>query len=299
MRSDASFEISDPSQIRALRAEERDSLDEIISSIISSGANVVCCQKGMDDEAVDRLSNAGVLVLKRVKNTDMRRLERSTAAKTVDDINELTPSKLGKARVVERKIGRSKMVLFEDCPFHKSSAIVIRGNDIHVLEGIVSEVKSALHCTAIVSEDQRILPGGGAVEIEVARRLRKRVSTIAGKEKLGVEVFASALEVIPRVLVKNAGMDPLDCVAKLRSEHEGDNPNMGICVEHRRIMDMLEEGVIEPLYVKSQAINSAASVAMGMLRIDDLVIAKQKEKTGLRMEYEAPEFKYRRGRIKY
>jgi chaperonin GroEL (HSP60 family) len=297
-RSDAKLMVS-PSEFGVFKRKERDLLGEMIDLVIESKANIVCCQRGVEDWAADRLNREGILVLKRVKNTDMRRLERSTGGKTVDDLRELDSSKLGETEmVIERKIGRNEYIFFDGCPYQRSSAIIIRGGDMHVLEGVVSEVKNAMRCVAMVMEDCRILPGGGATEIEVARRLRRFASDVQGKEKLGVEAFARALETIPQILAQNAGMNRIDTMVTLKMEHERDQ-NAGISTSRKQIMDMMAEGIIEPIGVKSRAITSAVDASIGLLRIDDLVVAKQKEKKGLRMEYEAPEFKYRRGRIKY
>lgn len=298
-RADAKLTISDPSHIRGFKKEESGQFSNIIDAIVDSGADIVLCQKAVSDEAADMLGRAGIVVLKRVKNTDMKRISKSTKAEIIDDILDISSGKLGRAKLIyEKKIGNNRYILFENCPKKRSSAIIIRGGDIHVLEGITSEVKNAIRCVAIAIEDQRILPGGGAVEVELASRLRKYANTLTSKEQLAVSAFADSLDEIPKTLAKNLGMDPIDTLIDLRKKHY-DNPNIGIQAEDKKTKDMILEGIIDPFSVKIQAFTSAVDVAMGMLKIDDLVIAKQKPKTGLRQEYEAPEFKYRRGRIKY
>ncbi len=298
-RADAKLTISDPSHLRGFKKEESRQFDEIIDAIVDSGADIILCQKAVCDEAADKIGRAGIAVLKRVKNTDMKRLSKSTNAKVVDDVSELSKKKFGRAKLIyEKEVGNNKYMFFERCPNKKSSAIIIRGGDLHILEGITSEVKNAIRCVAIAIEDQRVLPGGGATEVEVARRLRKFANTLASKEQLAVSAFADALEIIPKTLSKNFGMDPIDTMIELRTMHE-ENPNIGLLAKDMKTRDMILEGIIDPFNVKSPAYRSAADVAIGMLRIDDLVVAKQKPKTGLRQEYESPEFKYRRGRIKY
>ncbi|MDY6966618.1 MAG: thermosome subunit alpha [Halobacteriota archaeon] len=298
-RADAKLTISNPAYLRDFRREESARLRGILKAIVDSGADIVCCQKAVDEEAADILGRDDILVLKRVKNTDMKRLSKSTGAEVIDEISELTPEKLGTSELImEHKMGDSRYIFFEGCPFQKSSAIVIRGSDMHVLEGIVSEVKNAMRCIATAIEDQRVLPGGGATEIELSRRLRRFGNSVGGKEQLAIHAFADALEVIPTTLAKNMGMNPIDTMIKLRTGHEKD-PNIGIIGASKNTGDTLSEGIIEPFIVKLQALISSTSTAISVLKIDDLVVAKQEPKTGLRMEYEAPEFDYKRGRIKY
>ncbi|MDY6865193.1 MAG: thermosome subunit alpha [Halobacteriota archaeon] len=298
-RADAKLKISNPSYLRGFKDEESAEFRSIINTIRDCGANIVCCQKAVDDEAVDILGRDDVIILKRVKNTDLKRLSKSTGAEIIDEISELDSGKLGSCdMIVEKKLSSNKYIFFVGCPYHKSSAIVIRGSDMHVLEGIVSEAKNAMRCIATAIEDQRVLPGGGATEIELAKRLRKYGNTIGGKEQLAIHAFADALEVIPRTIAKNLGMDPIDAIIELNTSHEND-ANIGISGDNRKPGDMISEGIIEPFNVKKHAIISSTSAAIALLRVDDLVVAKQEAKTGLRQEYESPEFKYRRGRIKY
>lgn len=298
-KTEAKLTISNPSYLKGFKKEESKQFNDIIDAIVELGVDIVLCQKAVCDEASDRIGRSGIAVLKRVKNTDMKRLSKSTNACVMDDVSDLSPDKLGQAKLIhEKKVGNNKYMFFEQCPNKKSSAIIIRGGDMHVLEGITSEVRNAIRCVAIAIEDQRVLPGGGATEVELARRLRKFANTLQSKEQLAVSAFADSLEIIPKTLSKNFGMDSIDALIELRTMHE-DNPNVGLLSKDKKPKDMILEGIIDPFNVKSQAFISAADVAIGILRIDDLVVAKQKPKTGLRQEYESPEFKYRRGRIKY
>ncbi|MHC1566341.1 MAG: thermosome subunit alpha [Candidatus Syntropharchaeia archaeon] len=292
------FSISKPSQFKEMLKKRGELFEEIISAIIDTGANVLCCQKGIDEDAIKSLREAGILTLKRVKNTDMKRLKKSTGGKIMDAIEDIKSSNLGKAKLVfEKEIGGDKYVFFEGCPYQKSSAIIIRGASTRVLEGIVAEVKSAMHCVAAVMEDRKILPGGGAVEIELAQRLRKFASGVKGKEQLAINAFSESLEEIALSLAKNSGLNPIDARITLRKEHSDGNANMGIF--YREIDNVVEKGVIEPFRVKLQAMISATDAACAIIKMDDLIIAKQKEKPGLPIEQKAPEFRYKGGRIKY
>jgi chaperonin GroEL (HSP60 family) len=278
---DFHISLSKPSLMKEFMDKRGEIFDEIIDPIIESGANVVCCRWGVDDDALGKFQKAGIMLLKRVKLMDLKRLERSTGAEIASDVEDLGVGveKLGFAgRVVQREIGDVKYVSFEECPHKKSSAIIIRGASDRVLEGVVGEIKSALHCVALLMEDRRVVPGGGAVEMECASELRKFAKTIPSKEQIAINSFADALESIPMAIAKNSGMNPLDALVELRAEHSAGNRNAGISGRDKKVKDLIETGIIEPLRVKLQAFISATDAAIEMLKIDDLHIAKSKER---------------------
>ncbi len=307
--------ISQASHFRAFRETRTRIFHELIDGVINSGANVVCCRWGVDDDALDKFRRAGIMLMKRVKMTDLKRLEKSTNGKVVKDVSDLSEDKLGFAgRVVQRKVGGVNLVFFEDCPYKKSSTILIRGAHIRILEGMVGDIKSALHAVARLYDDARVLPGGGAAEIECAAALRNFARTIPSKEQLAVNVFADALESIPKALAKNSGMDQINTLTSLRSEHYRGNKNAGISGKDKSIKDMFEEGILDPYTVKLQALITAATAAAGMIKIDDLHIAKSevaeeaanigaqisgRTRELIETERRPQEFTFKGGRLKY
>ncbi len=312
---DFHVKISKPSHFREFHETRARLFDELVDPIVRCGANVICCRWGVDDDALPKFRNAGIMVIKRVKLTDLERLERATGAKIVKDVSDLSPDKFGYAgRVLQREIGGDKYVFFENCPRKESATIVIRGTSLRVLESLVGELKSALHAVAQLFEDNRVVPGGAAVEVESAYRLRKFARGIPSKEQLAVDAFADALETIPRAIAKNCGMDQIDTLTKLRAEHFRGNMNAGISGRDKSIRDMFQVGIIEPLSVKLQAFISATEAATGMMKIDDLHIAKsaaEKEaedieariagrtKDIIEAERKPPDFKFKGGRLRY
>lgn len=306
---------SKPTHFREFREVRTKLFDELIDPVIKSGANVVCCRWGVDDDALDKFRRAGIMLMKRVKLTDLKRLEKSAGGKIVKDVSDLSEDKLSFAgRVTQREIGGDKYVFFEQCPYKKTSTIIIRGASIRVLEGMVGEIKSALHAVARLFDDNRVVPGGGAVETECAAVLRKFARTIPSKEQLAVDAFADALESIPKAIAKNSGMDQIDTLTKLRAEHYAGNKNAGISGSDKKVKDMVDEGIIDPLQVKLQALISAAGAATGMIKIDDLHIAKSevakeaadidslisgRTRELIETERNPPEFKFKGGRLKY
>jgi chaperonin GroEL (HSP60 family) len=307
--------ISAVSHFRAFRETRSRIFNDLIDLIINSGANVVCCRWGVDEDALDKFRRAGIMLIKRVQLTDLKRLEKSTGGKVVKDVSDLSEEKLGSAgRVAQHEIGGVKFVFFEDCPYKKSSTIIIRGAHIRILEGLVAEIKSALHAVACLFDDNRVLPGGGAAEVECAAELRKFARTIPNKEQLAVNAFADALESIPKAIARNSGMDQIDTLALLRAEHYAGHKNTGISGRDKTVKDMMEEGIIDPLKVKLQAFVSAATAAAGMIKIDDLHIAKSevaeeaenveaiisgRTRKLIETERRPPEFKMKGGRLKY
>ncbi len=307
--------ISKASHFREFRETRAMIFNEIIDSVIKSGANVVCCRWGVDDDALDKFRRAGIMLIKRVKLTDLERLEKSTGGKVVKDVSDLSEEKLGFAgKVAQHEIGGVKFVFFEECPYKKSSTIIIRGAHIRILEGMVGEIRSALNAVACLFDDNRVVPGGGATEIECATELRRFARSIPSKEQLAVNTFADALESIPRAIAKNSGMDQIDTLALLRAEHYAGNKTAGISGREKKVKDMMEAGIIDPLMVKLQAFISAATAAAGMIKIDDLHIAKSeiakeaediearisgRTREIIEAERRPPEFKFKGGRLRY
>jgi len=272
---DGEIRIRSPDAIKAFLDQETEMLRDMVKKIKASGANVVFCQKGIDDMAQHFLAKEGILAVRRVKKSDMEKLAKATGGRIVTSIKDLTPEDLGYAEVVEeRKVGDEKMVFIRGCKNPRSVGILIRAG----LERLVDEAERAMHdslCViADVFEEPRILPGGGATEVEVARRLRDYAKKIGGREQLAIEAFADAVEVVPKTLAENAGLDPLDIMVSLRASHEKpDGVGMGVDVFSGEVADMFEQGVIEPLKVKEHVIKSATEVASMILRIDDVIAA--------------------------
>jgi chaperonin GroEL (HSP60 family) len=307
--------LSKPSHFREFREARARLFDALVDSVINAGADVVCCRWGVDDDALDKFRRAGIMLIKRVKLTDLKRLEKSTGGEIVKDVSDLDASKFGFAgQVVQREVGGDKYVFFEQCPYEKTSTIIIRGSTLRVLEGMVGEIKSALHAVATLFDDSRVVPGGGAAEIECATQLRKFARSIPSKEQLAIDIFADALESIPKAIAKNSGMDQIDTLAELRAEHYAGNTNAGISGRDKQVKDMMDEEIIDPVQVKLQALISATGVATGMVKIDDLHVAKSavteeaenieariagRTKELIEAERRPASFKFTGGRLKY
>jgi thermosome len=276
---DAEIRISDPTQMKAFIEEEERILRGMVEKIKSVGANVVFCQKGIDDVAQHYLAKAGILAARRVKKSDMEKLARATGARIVTNIEDLTPNDLGYAELVEeRKIADEKLIFVENCKNPRSVAILIRGGLEKFVDEAERALKDALSAVARAIEWGRYVPGGGAIEAELAKRLREYAAKVGGKEQLAIEAFASALEAIPRTLAENGGHDPIDVMMALRAEHEKEgNYYVGVDVYTGKPVNMLDIGVIEPLAVKSTALKAATEAAAMILRIDDVIAAAKSE----------------------
>jgi len=281
---DAEIRIRAPEQMKAFIDQEMRILKEMVEKIKAVGANVVFCQKGIDDVAQHFLAKAGILAVRRVKKSDMEKLSRATGAKIVTNLDDLKPEDLGYAELVEeRKIGEDKMVFVEGCKEPKSVAILVRAG----LERMIDEAERALHDALCVLSDIVEVPktvgGGGAVEAELAKRLRDYATELGGREQMAVEAFANALEIIPKTLAENAGLDPIDVMVAIRHAHsEPGKEDWGVDVfepdPKKAVKDMFQLGVLDPVKVKEQAIKAATEVACMILRIDDVIAAgKMKE----------------------
>ncbi len=273
--TDAEIRITDPVQLKAFLGEEERMLREMVDTVKKAGANVLFCQKGIDDMAQHFLTKAGILAVRRVKESDMEKLARATGANIVTSLKDLTAKDIGKAGLVEeRKIAGDEMLFVEKCDSPKAVSLLIRGGTDHVVDEVERAVHDGLSVVAAAIEDGKFVAGGGAPETEVAKQLRGYAVTVGGREQLAVESFADAVEVIPRTLAENAGMDPIDVLVQLREAHEKkDSKNMGLNVYVGKVVDSLKEGVVEPLRVKTQAIQSASEAAEMILRIDDVIAA--------------------------
>ncbi|MFP3871364.1 MAG: thermosome subunit beta [Candidatus Aenigmatarchaeota archaeon] len=273
---DAEIEITDPDQLEQFVNKEEESIREMVQKVKDSGANVLLCQKGIDDLAQHYLAKEGIFAIRRVKKSDMKKLAKATGGNIVTNLSDLEAADLGKAGYVrEKMVGDSHMTFIEDAEKGKAVSLLLRGGTEHVVDELERAVHDALKVAAVAIEDGAILPGGGAIEIELSNRLKSYAGTIEGREQLAVEAFADALDIIPRTLAENAGIDGIDVLMELNTAHEKEKlRSQGIEIITGEVSDMLESKVIEPLRVKTQAIESATEVANMILRIDDVVASK-------------------------
>jgi len=272
---DAKIQITSPDQLQAFLDQEENMLKGMVDRITATGANVLFVQKGIDDLAQHFLAKAGIYTVRRVKKSDMDKLARATGGRVVTSIHEISKDDLGKAGLVEeRKVSDEKMTFIEDCENPKSVSIILRGGTEHVVDELDRAMEDALRVVGVAVQDKLLVAGGGAPEVELALRLRAYASTVGGREQLAIEAFANAMEVIPKTLAENAGLDQIDSLVSLRSQHEKGVKTAGLDMDTGKPVDMLKLGVVEPLRVKTQAINSAAEAAIMILRIDDVIASK-------------------------
>lgn len=275
---DAKIEITDPSQLDAFLAEEENMLKKMVEKVKESGANVLFCQKGIDDLAQHYLAKAGIYAVRRAKKSDMEKLAKATGANIVTKLNDLTKEDLGKAGLIEeRKIADDEMSFVTDCKNAKAVSVLIRGGTEHVVDELERSLEDALNVVAVAIEDGKTVIGGGAAATEISLGLRDYASTVGGREQIAIEAFANAIEIIPRTLAENAGLDPIDVLIDIRKAHKKGNKNAGINLFTGKISDMKESNVIEPFRVGKQAIESATDAAVMILRIDDVIASKAPE----------------------
>ena len=273
---DAEISITSPEMLQSFLDQEEKMIKDLVDKVTSSGANVVFCQKGIDDMAQHYLAKAGVFAIRRVKKSDMQKLARATGAKLITNVDEITDADMGKADLVEeKKIGGDPMTFVTGCDNPKAVSILLRGGTEHVIDNIERALNDSLRVVGVAIEDEKLVAGGGSPEVEVALRLQEYAATLSGREQLAVKAFAEALEVIPRTLAENAGLDPIDMLMELRAHHEKGIKTAGLNVYEGKVIDMWEAGVVEPLRVKTQAINAAAESAVMILRIDDIIASRQ------------------------
>lgn len=280
--TDAQIRITAPDQMQAFVDQEQRMLKSMVEKVAASGANVLLCQKGIDDVAQHYLSKHGILAARRVKKSDMDALAKATGARCVTSLDDLTPADLGFAKVVEeKKIGGEEMTFVRDCKDPKAVTILVRGSTEHVVDEVDRSVEDAIGAVASAVEVGKIVGGAGAPEEEVARRIRKFAEKFSGREQLAILAFADALEIVPRALAENAGLDPIDVLVELRAAHEKGRATAGINIDTGKVEDAYSFGVVEPLKVKTQAINSASEAAEMILRIDDIISAGKLGKGGM------------------
>ena len=272
---DAKIQITDPSMLASFLEEEENYIRTLVEKIQASGANAIICQKGIDDLAQHYMSKAGIFAIRRAKKSDMEALSKATGGRVVTNIDDLTFEDLGSAaKVEERKIGESDMTFITGCPEAKSVSVLLRGGTEHVVDEIRRAFDDAVGVVSVAWEDGAVLTGGGSVLAALSRDLRAYAESIGGREQMAIEAFASALEIIPRTLAENAGLDPVTTIIELRKSHADGNANSGINVEEGGVMDMFEANVLEPQRVVEQAIQSATETAIMILRIDDVISSK-------------------------
>jgi thermosome len=273
---DAKINISSPDQMKMFLEEENKMLKSMVDKIISSGANVTICQKGIDDVAQHYLAKSNILAVRRVKESDMTKLARATGARIVNNLEDLSSKDLGAADLVEeRKVETDKWVFIEGCKHPKAVTILIRGGSQRVVDEADRSIHDALMVTKDVMEKPFIVAGGGSPESFVAGKLRDWSSTLSGREQLAADKFAESLEVIPLALAENAGMDPIDTLTELRSKQAKGSKWSGIDARSGKIVDMSKLDIVEPLSVKEQIIKSATEVASMILRIDDVIASSK------------------------
>ena len=269
---DAEISITSPDQLQSFLDQEEQMLKKMIQKVIDSKANVVFCQKGIEDLGQHYLAKAGIFAVRRVKKSDMDKLARATGGKLITNLDEVVPEDLGYAGLVEeKKVGGDHMTFVTGCHNPKAVSILLRGGTEHVVESVNSALEDALRVVAVVIEDGKLVAGGGSPEVEVALRLQEYAATLEGREQLAVKAYAEALEVIPRTLAENAGLDPIDMLMELRSQHEKGVKTAGLNVYEGKVVDMWKNFVVEPLRVKTQVINAATESAVMILRIDDVI----------------------------
>ena len=271
---DAKINIESPEQMEAFLKQEEDMLRDMVEKITKSGANVVMCEKGIDDMAQHFLARKGILAVRRNKKSDMEKLAKATGGKIVTNLDSITSADLGYAALVEeRKIGDDKMTFIEGCKHPKAVTILIRGGTQRLVDEAERSVHDALCVVRDVIEEPKIVAGGGASELEVSRMLKKYAETLPGREQLAVRAFAEALEAVPTTLTENAGLDPIDVLSELRARHEKGETWAGIEVNNGKVQDMSKAAVYEPLAVKKQIIKSGTEASTMILKIDDVIAA--------------------------
>jgi thermosome len=274
---EAKIQIRDPSQIQKFLDEEEKTLREMVMKVKKSGANVLICEKGIDDLSQHYLAKEGLYAVRRVKRSDMEKLAKATGGKIVTNLDDLSSNELGFAEQVEElKISDADMTFVTGCKNPKAVSILIRGGTEHVVDEVERALHDALKVVSVAIEDGVVVPGGGAPEIELALKLRDYGQTVGGREQLAIEAFAEALEIIPWTLAENAGMDAIDVVIELKNAHNKKTGSaFGVNVLENKVSDMIAAKVIEPLRVKTQAIQSATEVASMILRIDDVIASRK------------------------
>ncbi|QPV65067.1 TCP-1/cpn60 chaperonin family protein [Halosimplex litoreum] len=271
---DTEVNVTDPDQLQQFLDQEEEQLKEYVDKLADAGADVVICQKGIDDMAQHYLAQEGILAVRRAKKSDMKALSRSTGARIVSNIDDITEDDLGFAgSVAQKDVAGDERIFVEDVEDAKAVTMILRGGTEHVADEVERAIEDSLGVVSVTLEDGQVLPGGGAPEAHLALELRDFADSVGGREQLAVEAFADAIDVVPRTLAENAGLDPIDSLVDLRSQHDSGNHQVGLDAYSGDTVDMVEDGVVEPLRVKTQAVESATEAAVMILRIDDVIAA--------------------------
>ncbi|MBI3027882.1 TCP-1/cpn60 chaperonin family protein, partial [Candidatus Woesearchaeota archaeon] len=269
---DANIEITSPDQLQAFLDQEEKMLKDMVEQVAKSGANVLVCQKGIDDVAQHFLSKKGIYAVRRVSDSDMKKIAKATGGSVVNNLHDLSKDDLGYAgQVEERKIGDEEFTYIMECKNPKAVTILVRGGTEHVTNEIERALTDAVGDVAAALKEGKVVAGAGAPEIGLALELRKYAESLSGREQLAVQAFAESMEIIPRTLIENAGLDPIDIMTELKSSHTKKQKWAGVDVFTGKVTDSWKKGVIEPLKIKTQAVSSASEVAVMILRIDDVI----------------------------
>jgi thermosome len=270
---DTEVNVTDPDQLQEFIDQEEQQLQEMVDAIADAGADVVFCQKGIDDMAQHYLAQKGILAVRRAKSSDIEALARATGGRVVSNVVDITSEDLGYAgSVTEKDLAGDEKIFVEDVEDAKAVTLILRGGTEHVVDEVERAIEDALGVVSATLEDGKVLPGGGSPETLLSLGLRDYADSVGGREQLAIEAFADAIDVIPRTLAENAGLDPIDSLVELRSEHDSGNDTVGLNAYTGEVSDMSEEAV-EPLRVKTQAVESATEAAVMILRIDDVIAA--------------------------
>jgi len=272
---DARIQIQDPTQLQAFLDEEEAMLKKMVDKVKKSGANVLICQKGIDDIAQHFLAKEGIYAVRRAKKSDMEKLAKATGGRIVANLDDLAAKDLGHADLVEeRKYGDDKLTFVTGCKNPKAVSILIRGGTEHIVDELERALHDALSVVKVALEDGKMTAGGGAAATAIAMALRDYAPSVGGREQMAIEAFANAIEVIPKTLSENAGLDPIDMMLEIRNAHKKGKKYAGINVFEGKVDDMLKNNVIEPLRVSMQEIDASSEAATMILRIDDVIAAK-------------------------
>lgn len=278
---DANIEITNPAQLQSFLDQEEKMLKDMVTKVVNTGANVLICQKGIDDVAQHFLAKSGIYAVRRVSDSDMKKIARATGGKIVNNMQDVASTDLGNAGVVEeKKVGDDEFTYIQECKNPKAVTLLVRGGTEHVTNEIERAITDAIGDVIAALKDGKVVAGAGAPEVELAMGLRKYANSLSGREQLAVQAFADAMEIIPTTLVENAGLDPIDSLTDLKAAHAKKMKWAGIDVFTGKVMDSWKKGVIEPLKIKTQAISSASEVAVMVLRIDDVIASTGKKDDG-------------------
>jgi thermosome len=279
---DAKISIDDPSKLQGFLDQEETMLKDMVNKVIESGANVLVCQKGIDDVAQYLLSENNIYAVRRVKESDMERLAKATGGKVVSNLSALDKSKLGSAgKVEEIKVGEDDMTYISGCENPKAVTLLIKGGTQHVVDEVERAVTDALGDVVAALKTGKVVGGAGAVEMELSRGIKEYANSLSGREQLAVLAFGEAMEVVPRTLAENAGLDPIDMLTELKASHDSGKKWAGIDVFKGEVQDAWENGIIEPLKIKTQAVKSASEVAELILRIDDVIAGSTSKESAM------------------